>query len=85
MAEIGAMLWDMKGYFVTGAIVLGVGLAMFLVARSMGPDIAKSARWVAFPVIGCGGCLFLYPLFSISGAILLFFGVVAVCEGTGSC
>lgn len=83
--ELGTILWSMKGWFIGGAVIMALGSFVLLASRKAGPASWRSGRWIGFPLLGCGGCLFVYPFFALSGLLLMLFGVVAVCERTAGC
>jgi len=81
---LGGLLWDLKGYFVAGGIILTIGIAVYLAGRSAGSS-ASTTRWISLPLLGCGGCLFIYPLFMVFGALALGYGIAAFCERQAAC
>jgi hypothetical protein len=85
MDQLGGMIWDLKGYFFVGGAILAAGIAVLLAGRAAGGESARNIRWIAFPVIGCGGCLFVFPLFSVFGGLVMALGVVAFCQNAASC
>ncbi|HQV04604.1 MULTISPECIES: hypothetical protein [unclassified Novosphingobium] len=83
--ELGAMLWSMKGWFIVGAAVMAFGGIVLLASRKAGPDSWRTGRWIGFPLLGCGGCLFVYPFFALSGMLLMLLGVITVCKQVSGC
>ena len=83
--ELGALLWSQKGWFIVGAVIMALGSVVLLASRRAGPDSWRTGRWIGFPLLGCGGCLFVYPLFAVGSMLLMLLGVMAFCEQQPSC
>jgi len=77
--------WDLRGYFFFGAVLFLSGVVITVASRRAGPESFKAARWFSFPLLGCGGCLLIYPLIAVMGVVVFGVGAMYLCANTQGC
>ena len=85
MDTILETLWSMKGYMIVGAVLLVAGSIVLWSGRKLDHPSRRTTKWIGFPLLGCGGCLLVYPLTLMAGGVLMVLGLVAVCERIAGC